>query len=211
MQPQPGNDTYDAFREPRRGPQNKLLLVGSDGAFDGEIARRIFFGHSFQIAGRSTALLDALGRLESEAIDIVLLSSEFCAEELSLFAFDALRRGFAGLVLHVASLSTGLARPTQAAYGGTSATQLARKASSLEAQSPDADPRRSMDSPPLTEKERAVLTRVSNGMSNLQIACDLGCSEGSIKAVIQQLFGKFGVRKRAQIVRMAFEKSLIRL
>jgi hypothetical protein len=35
----------------------------------------------------------------------------------------------------------------------------------------------------------------------------LQCSEGSVKAVLQELFNKLGVRKRAQIVRMAFEKA----
>ena len=56
-----------------------------------------------------------------------------------------------------------------------------------------------------TAKEQAVLTRVSEGWTSQQIAHHLECSEGSVKATLQQLFKKLGVRKRAQIVRMAFE------
>jgi DNA-binding NarL/FixJ family response regulator len=61
----------------------------------------------------------------------------------------------------------------------------------------------------LTGREQAVLKRVSEGWSNQQIALHLNCSVGSVKATIQQLFRKLGVRKRAQIVRLAFEKALI--
>ena len=62
-----------------------------------------------------------------------------------------------------------------------------------------------------TIKQQAVLTRVSEGWTNQQIAHHLKCSEGSVKAVLQQLFSKLGVRKRAQIVRMAFETTLLQL
>jgi DNA-binding NarL/FixJ family response regulator len=62
-----------------------------------------------------------------------------------------------------------------------------------------------------TIKEQAVLTRVSEGWTNQQIAHHLKCSEGSVKAILQQLFSKLGVRKRAQIVRMAFERTLMPL
>jgi DNA-binding NarL/FixJ family response regulator len=59
-----------------------------------------------------------------------------------------------------------------------------------------------------TPKQQMVLTRVSEGWTNQQIAHHLKCSEGSVKAVIQELFKKLGVRKRAQIVRMVFEGPL---
>ena len=61
----------------------------------------------------------------------------------------------------------------------------------------------------LTARERQVLTRVSEGWSNAEIARSLKSSEGAIKRVLQRLFHKLGVRKRAQIVRVAFENGLI--
>lgn len=61
----------------------------------------------------------------------------------------------------------------------------------------------------LTARQRAVLTRVYEGWKYRQIAHDLKCSEGSVKAVIQELFRKLGVRKRTLIVRIAYEQALV--
>ncbi len=43
---------------------------------------------------------------------------------------------------------------------------------------------------------------------NKQIAARIGVSESSVKATIQQLFEKTGVRTRSQLVRFAIERSL---
>jgi two-component system, NarL family, nitrate/nitrite response regulator NarL len=61
-------------------------------------------------------------------------------------------------------------------------------------------------SQPLTPRERAVLKGVFEGLSNKEIAADLRISEGSVKAVMQQLFDKTGVRTRSQLVRIALER-----
>ncbi len=68
------------------------------------MARRIYAGTRTWIAGRSASLLAALERLQSEAIDIVLLGDEFRDEELALFVTGARRDGFAGLILCLASM-----------------------------------------------------------------------------------------------------------
>ncbi len=57
----------------------------------------------------------------------------------------------------------------------------------------------------LSERERAVLRGVFAGLANKEIAAELGISEGYVKAVLQQLFAKTGVRTRAQLVRIALE------
>lgn len=57
----------------------------------------------------------------------------------------------------------------------------------------------------LSTRERAVLRGVFGGLANKEIAAKLGISEGYVKAVLQQLFGKTGVRTRAQLVRIALE------
>jgi two-component system nitrate/nitrite response regulator NarL len=56
-----------------------------------------------------------------------------------------------------------------------------------------------------TDRERDVLRCVFEGMSNKEIASRLGISESSVKAAIQQLFQKGGVRTRSQLVRIALE------
>jgi len=46
---------------------------------------------------------------------------------------------------------------------------------------------------------------VFEGLANKQIAGRLGVSESSVKASLQQLFSKMGVRTRSQLVRVVLE------
>ncbi len=57
-----------------------------------------------------------------------------------------------------------------------------------------------------TEREREVLALVFEGLANKEIADRLHVSESSVKASLQQLFEKTGVRTRSQLVRVALEK-----
>ncbi|MGA3190189.1 MAG: response regulator transcription factor [Bryobacteraceae bacterium] len=57
-----------------------------------------------------------------------------------------------------------------------------------------------------TERERAVLRGVFEGLSNKEIGTRLEISESSVKAALQQLFHKTGVRTRSQLVRIALEQ-----
>lgn len=178
--------------------------------------RRFFGGDQFQIVGRSKSLLDGLARLESEAVDLILLSNEFGEEELSLFTYDAYRRGFTGLILRVAYLpgiTSGLSSFARHKIAlGPSSMELAEPRASIE-HSPEpgqwASPRM-VDgrpiSPLLSERQRTVALRVSEGWSNQEIAHELNCSESSVKATLQQLFHKYGVRKRTQIVRCTLQR-----
>jgi DNA-binding NarL/FixJ family response regulator len=58
----------------------------------------------------------------------------------------------------------------------------------------------------LTERQRQVLRSILDGLTNKEIASTLQVSETSIKAVIQELFSKAGVRTRSQLVRIAIER-----
>jgi DNA-binding NarL/FixJ family response regulator len=51
-----------------------------------------------------------------------------------------------------------------------------------------------------------VLRSVFEGLTNKEIAARMQISESSVKAVLQQLFDKTGVRTRSQLVRIALEK-----
>jgi len=57
-----------------------------------------------------------------------------------------------------------------------------------------------------TERERQVLTHVFEGLANKEIANRLDVSESSVKATLQQLFAKTGVRTRSQLVRVTLER-----
>jgi DNA-binding NarL/FixJ family response regulator len=58
----------------------------------------------------------------------------------------------------------------------------------------------------LTSRQVEVLRGILDGLTNKEIAWKLTVSESSIKAVIQELFHKAGVRTRSQLVRIAIEK-----
>jgi two-component system nitrate/nitrite response regulator NarL len=57
-----------------------------------------------------------------------------------------------------------------------------------------------------TERERLVLSCVFEGLANKEIAERISASESSVKATLQQLFSKTGVRTRSQLVRVALEQ-----
>jgi len=61
---------------------------------------------------------------------------------------------------------------------------------------------------PLTEREQQVLHGIYEGLTNKEIGTQVGVSESSVKATVQQLFRKNRVRTRAQLVRVALEGSL---
>jgi len=56
-----------------------------------------------------------------------------------------------------------------------------------------------------TEREKTVLQGVVDGLSNRRIGDQIGVSESTVKAALQQLFKKAGVRTRSQLVRIALE------
>lgn len=57
----------------------------------------------------------------------------------------------------------------------------------------------------LSGREREVLKGVFEGLTNKEIAQQLGISEASVKSALQQLFMKTSVRTRSQLVRVALE------
>jgi DNA-binding NarL/FixJ family response regulator len=67
-------------------------------------------------------------------------------------------------------------------------------------------PQEAGQSKPFTERETQVLQGVFEGLSNKEVGARLNISESSVKAALQQLFQKTGVRTRSQLVRIALEE-----
>ena len=53
-----------------------------------------------------------------------------------------------------------------------------------------------------------MLRGVLEGLSNKEIGARLDLTESSVKAVLQKLFEKTGVRSRSQLVRYAIEAQI---
>lgn len=54
----------------------------------------------------------------------------------------------------------------------------------------------------LAQREQAVLKGILAGLTNRRIAVQIGASESTVKATLQHLFDKTGVRTRSQLVRI---------
>jgi two-component system, NarL family, nitrate/nitrite response regulator NarL len=59
---------------------------------------------------------------------------------------------------------------------------------------------------PLTARQSEVMKGMIDGLTNKEIALLLKTSEGSVKAIVRELFRKAGARTRSQLVRIAIEK-----
>lgn len=57
-----------------------------------------------------------------------------------------------------------------------------------------------------TDRERVTMRYLLQGLANKEIAGNLNISESAVKATLQQLFSKTGVRTRSQLVLLAIEK-----
>lgn len=62
----------------------------------------------------------------------------------------------------------------------------------------------------LTEREVQVLTLLSNGLSNHEIAAELFLGESTVKTHVARIFSKLEARDRVQAVVIAYESGLVR-
>ncbi|MBF8193252.1 response regulator transcription factor [Nonomuraea sp. K274] len=63
---------------------------------------------------------------------------------------------------------------------------------------------------PLTGREREVLTRVAQGLTNTEIAEQLFMSPHTVKTHVNRMMVKLAVHDRAQLVVIAYESGLVR-
>jgi two-component system nitrate/nitrite response regulator NarL len=115
---------------------------------------------------------------------------------------DLIRKGVAGILKKHASPALLVQGIRDAMLGKTSFQQeLLRKA--FENVETDASNIRPTE---LTVREKEILSFIFEGFSNKEIANRIHVSESAVKASIQNIFSKTGVRTRSQLVRVALEK-----
>ena len=204
----------------------RLLLIDDHALFRESVARLLQSEPGFEVVAHCGSGTEALEIIESSReIDIVLLDLDLGQErgadfldrlrnmhfggKVLLVTADVsdkeipslIRKGISGVFMKHGSptlLVQGI-RETMEGKALFGQDQLRRALERIETPGPD---RRSK----LTERERQVLSFVFEGLANKQIADRLQTSETAVKASLQQLFAKTGVRTRSQLVRVALEQ-----
>lgn len=169
------------------------------------------------------SIREALQILAERRFDMVLLDHDLGSERASQFVPAAREAGFEGRVLVVTAwVSDNEAR--RLLRQGVSGIFL--KNAPLEelkqamrtvagggtfmdrsfGPSEEAAATEQIAAPLFNERQRRVLRFVLEGLSNKEIAWRLQISESYVKAILQTLFQKTGVRTRGQLVRVAFEQ-----
>ncbi len=62
---------------------------------------------------------------------------------------------------------------------------------------------------PLSPRERQVLARVADGMSNEEIAADLGVKVETARTTVRRMRGKMGAANRAHAVHLGWKTGLL--
>jgi two-component system, NarL family, nitrate/nitrite response regulator NarL len=199
-----------------------VLLVDDHLVFGQSVARALSTEPDLAVCF-CTTVTAALEELQRQHFDVVLLDHDLGVERASQFLPVARARGFNGRVLIVTAwvsdteakrlLRQGvagifskdnsldaLAESIRRIHGG--GTCLDRRYRNLSAAEPAEQPGAG---PRFNERQRKVLRFVLEGMSNKVIAAQLRISESYVKALIQSLFKKTGVRTRGQLVRVTLE------
>ncbi len=200
----------------------RILLVDDHALFRESVTRALAAEPDFEIE-HCGSIREALQLLGLNRYQLVLLDHDLGSERASQFlpaarqaGFEGrvlvvtawvsdtegrrlLRQGVSGIFLKEGQLSQLIQSIHTVAAGGTWVDRSFASLEGSEAVEPAA-------SPVFNERQRKVLRFVLEGLSNKEIAWRLQISESYVKAILQSLFHKTGVRTRGQLVRVAFEQ-----
>lgn len=205
----------------------RVLLLDDHILFREGLSRLLQSEPDFDIAGVCGTFAEALEILSRFPVDVVLLDFDLGEDYGNLFISFAREGGYAGKILMV---TAGMN-----AAESSAALKLGASGIFLKHSPPDAlvtairrvvrgeawvdqrviqlmadavnQPEEQEGHKRLTEREEQVLQAVFEGLTNKEAATKLGVTESAVKATLQHLFQKTGVRTRSQLVRVAIEGS----
>ncbi len=200
----------------------RLLLLDDHVLFREGVSRLLASEKDFEVVAQCGNPTEALKALERAPVDVVLLDYDLETDTGTRFISAANAGGFRGRILMVTAGMNELQCSLAWKLGisgialkhsspGRLLDAIRMVAGGANWNDPEARAGTSAQPPPqhgLTPRERQVLRGVLEGETNKEIALKLAVSLSSVKASLQQLFDKTGVRTRGQLVRVAIERSL---
>jgi DNA-binding NarL/FixJ family response regulator len=205
----------------------RVLLLDDHVLFREGLRRLLVTEPDFETVSECGTPAEAMEVLSRTAVDVVLLDFDLGDETGTGFVARANHAGYKGKILMVTagmipmdvtlarnlgvsgiflkhnSPATLLEAIRHVARGGEWMDSRAVPSETVATDSPGLQVKAQ-----LTQRELQVLRSVFEGLSNKEIAHKIGASQSSVKATLQRLFEKTGVRTRAQLVRIAIERSL---
>jgi DNA-binding NarL/FixJ family response regulator len=205
----------------------RILLVDDHALFRESLVRLLESESDFRVVAHCATIAQARQILSSTPVNVMLLDYDLGEEfgtdllqELHIressvrvlivtagmrnsVTFNALNTGVAGVIFKHSGPGQLIDAIKSVAKGGTWLDEGIIR--SLIA---DSSERKELEQSvrSLSERQHQVLRSILDGLANKEIAAKLHVSETSIKATIQELFNKAGVRTRSQLVRIAIEK-----
>lgn len=208
----------------RNGRAIRLFLVDDHGLFRDGLARLLAADPDFELVGIEGTPEGALAALPLHDVDVLLLDYMLGQQPASGLVTQLRQRGFSGRILlvtaglpdrealqmigagvagvfHKQHAAEDLKRSIREVFEGKVLIdehylrKLAQVASADEARVPR-----------ITDRERQILGFLIEGQANKEIAAAINMSESGVKAALQVLFNKTGVRTRSQLVRVALEQ-----
>jgi two-component system nitrate/nitrite response regulator NarL len=204
----------------------RILLIDDHALFRESVARLLDAEPGFEVVGDCSSSAEALRILKSREVDMILLDLDLgtergsdLLEKLRVESFtgkillvtagvnqsevpNLIRKGISGIFMKHGSPAL-LVQGIREAMEGRAIFEQDMLRRSLETDE-QSEVRQAADR--LSERERQVLSFILEGLGNKQIADRLKISESAVKASLQQLFAKTGVRTRSQLVRIALEQ-----
>jgi two-component system, NarL family, nitrate/nitrite response regulator NarL len=201
----------------------RVLMIGDHALFCESLARALSGEPDLNVE-HATSIRDTMLPLSQRSFDMVLLDYDLGMDRASEFLGAARKIGYTGSVLVVSAwlsqpaarllLKQGVNGIFVKHHGLTQLVTAIRTVSaggfwidsSFTQLSSDISASTLAGAALFTELERKVQQLILEGFSNKEIGQQMQISESYVKAIVQRLFQKTGVRTRGQLVRLAIEQ-----
>jgi two-component system, NarL family, nitrate/nitrite response regulator NarL len=201
-----------------------LLLLDDHDMFREGLARTLEREPDLKVVGQCSSSAEALAML-NRSVHMVLLDVDLGNERALRFVEEARKADFDGQILVVTAgisgqeavrlLQSGVTGILHKRHSGEvlcdSIRKLAAGESCLEGKYltsliQSVDRTRTTVNPKLTDRDRALIRHLLEGLTNREIGIHLEISEGAVKASLRLLFEKLNVRSRTQLVQVALKQ-----